>query len=551
MKSKPRTWLLWLGYLLWAVFVNAVNVWILTPIVEDYGILGVVGVVLISTVWLLGLPTSSRRRWVIFTMFALLVGQGLSDMANSPSLRAVALAVVMCLGLIALAAWVGKVRMRHLVVTAVAMSAISAWLPFSEWPYFTRFVIVSSGNLPVSSTDFQSLPLAAVQTPQGQAVVTVKKVRETTTGFTQRVMNATASTDQLQNVLTSYNHLYELVSLSGSNSRVGLRKPTPQELSAVNPITLDPQFPFTLAHWSVSGGRVYESFTPVLTPDQIAKVGLNPTAMSSELVVLSKQVQLEEQSNWDQVLSELGVSPRSTGLQVVHGVLQGTSNGLSVHVKTGEGQVIGFGHFTNLQMNQVLFEGLNTLKVISLANGGAVVATYQGNAAHPLSTDVIIGALDASGRNVVFVNSSPAIIIQANSNGTWKQVYQAPNRSLRFEASVLFSGDKVPEILTNDISLMQPSTIRYFTSYSYQNGSLVRNWRVYRPGIAKVIPVQFSPTARVPDLLATVSGTGKFVVLKRHDIPVVPIASVLLALIIAGGYALRLRVRAVGKGVER
>ncbi len=551
MKSKPRTWVLWLGYLLWAVFVNAVNVWILTPIAEDYGILGVVGVVLISVVWLLGLPTSTRRKWVIFTMFALLVGQGLSDMANSPSLRAVVLAVVMCLGLIALAAWVGKVRMRHLVVTAVALSAISAWLPFSEWPYFTRFMIVSSGDLPVSSTDFQSLPLAAVQTPQGQAVVTVKKVRETTTGFTQRVMNATSSTDELQNVLTSYNHLYELVSLSGSNSSVGLRMPTPEELSAVNPINLDPQFPFTLAHWSVTGGRVYESFTPVLTPAQIAKVGLNPTAMSSELVVLSKQVQQEEQTNWDQVLSQLGVSPRSTGLQVVHGVLQGTASGLSVHVKTGEGQVIGFGHFTDPQANQVLFEGLNTLKVISLANGGTVVATYQGSAAHPLSTDVIIGALDASGRNVVFVNSSPAIIIQANSNGTWKQLYQAPNRSLRFEASVQFSGDKLPEILTNDISLMQPSTIRYFTSYSYQNGSLVRNWRVYRPGIAKVMPVQFSSAARVPDLLATVSGTGKFVVLKRHDIPVVPIASVLLALIIAGGYAMRLRERAVGKGVEQ
>ncbi len=551
MKSKPRTWVLWLGYLLWAVFVNAVNVWILTPIAEDYGILGVVGVVLISVVWLLGLPTSTRRKWVIFTMFALLVGQGLSDMANSPSLRAVVLAVVMCLGLIALAAWVGKVRMRHLVVTAVALSAISASLPFSEWPYFTRFMIVSSGDLPVSSTDFQSLPLAAVQTPQGQAVVTVKKVRETTTGFTQRVMNATSSTDELQNVLTSYNHLYELVSLSGSNSSVGLRMPTPEELSAVNPINLDPQFPFTLAHWSVTGGRVYESFTPVLTPAQIAKVGLNPTAMSSELVVLSKQVQQEEQTNWDQVLSQLGVSPRSTGLQVVHGVLQGTASGLSVHVKTGEGQVIGFGHFTDPQANQVLFEGLNTLKVISLANGGTVVATYQGSAAHPLSTDVIIGALDASGRNVVFVNSSPAIIIQANSNGTWKQLYQAPNRSLRFEASVQFSGDKLPEILTNDISLMQPSTIRYFTSYSYQNGSLVRNWRVYRPGIAKVMPVQFSSAARVPDLLATVSGTGKFVVLKRHDIPVVPIASVLLALIIAGGYAMRLRERAVGKGVEQ
>lgn len=551
MRSKPRALLVWLGYLLWAVFVNAVNVWILAPITEDYAILGLIGVALIVVIWLLGLPVSSRRRWVVFTMFSLLIGQGLSDMAKNPSLRIIVLAVIMCLGLIALAAWMGKVRMRHLVVTAAALSAVSIWLPFSDWPYFTRFMVVQSGDLPVSSVDFQTLPVASVQTPQGQDIITVKKVRETTTGFTARVMNATGSTDQLQNVLTSFDHLYQVVSLSGSDGGVRLGSPTPQELAAVDPIQLDPQFPFTITHWSVSGGQVFESFTPVLTPDQIAKVGLNPTAMSSELVVLAKQVQQQEETNWSQVLTQLGVTPQHAGLQVVHGVLQGDVEGQSIQVSTGEGQVIGFGHFTDLHTEQVLFEGLNTLKVISLANGGSVVATYQGDAAHPLSTDVIIGAIDASGRNVVFVNSSPAIIVQANSDGTWKQLYQAPNRSLRFEASVQFAGDKVPEILTNDISLMQPSTVRYFTSYTWHNGALVRNWRVYRPGIAKVVPVQFSPGSGAPDLLATVAGTGKLVVLQRHHIPVVPIAAVLLALIIIGGYTLRLRERAVFKGVEQ
>lgn len=540
MIRRNRIGITWLGYLLWAVFVNAANVWLITPLVEDYAILGVVSVVIIVTVWLVGLPPSRRRRWVVYTLFALLIGQGLSTMAKSPTTRDIALGVVMCLALIFLAWGVGRVRIRHLTLGALVVVLISMWMPFSEWPFFTHFAVADTGNLKLSTSDFSSLPVTVVQTKDGQAVITAEQVSETKMGFLQRVTTATTSTDELQNVLSSYDHLYELVALGRSHGRVTVTTPTAEELAKLNPVSLDTQFPFTLAHWSVVQGHVFESFTPVLTSQAISNLEMTPTQIPNETVQLARQVQQQEHSNWQLVLQQFGTPSGQSGLGVTNGVLHGTVHGQTIRVPTGNGQVIGTGNFTETATPQLLFEGLNTLKVVSLQDGGTVVATYQGHADHPLPSDIVIGPIDNSGRDVIFVNSSPAVILQAMANGSWKQLYQAPNPLLRFEASVRFAGDGAPEIITNDPSLLQPSTARYLSSYTYRSGKLIRNWRVYRTGVARVLPVEFNSQSNV-DLLATVAGTGKFVVLKRHQIPVVPIASIVLFAVILWGYIWRWR----------
>lgn len=98
----------------------------------------------------------------------------------------------------------------------------------------------------------------------------------------------------------------------------------------------------------------------------------------------------------------------------------------------------------------------------------------------------------------------------------------------------------MPEIITDDPSYIRNSPVRYFTSYTYRDGQLVRNWRVFKTNLVNVNAVQFTPGG--PQyIVASNYGTGELFVLKRHRWPVVPAASVLLGITIISGWWLRLK----------
>lgn len=550
MTERKRFDWTWLGYLCWAVFVNACNVWLMTPLVQDYGILGVVAVFIIVIVWLLCLPGSRRKRWVTFTLFSLLLGQGLSAVAMDALTMRIVIGIIMCIALIVLAALFARVKLLRLCCTAVLLVIVNLLVPFSQWPFFTHFWVTDNGTLTDGNGDFSALPFSTVETPTGQVVFTVEEVAETKADFLSTAGNAVQSTSSLENLLASYGHRYKLVELKMSGGHVELTQPNLNDLARVDPTTLNPMFPYSEAHWSVENGNIIEYFSPVVDPTQQTAIGMDAANLAGESMQTAAYTAQQERENWATVLQQLGVTPAAPTLQIANGVLSGTAAGHSIHVDVNANRIVGFGSFTAPGQQQLLVEGVNTLQVISLAGTGSILSTYHGPANHPLSSDLFVGSIDTSGQNVVFVNGSPAGILQAQAGGTWKQLYTAPNQSLRFETSVRFPGDSEPEIITDDPSLMQPSDTRYFTSYTYRNGNLIRNWRVYRTDVVNVHAIHFTNDG-VPYILAGIEGTGQFTLLRRQDAPVVPTASILLALVVAAGWFWRWRERGqAAKGGE-
>jgi hypothetical protein len=541
MSARNRVQLNWLGYLLWSVFVNACNIWLLTPLVQDYGILGVVADVLIVVIWLLGLPSSHRRRWVTFTLFSLLLGQGLASVTGDELAKRIVLAVVMCLALIGLTWWFGRVRPLRLLLTAVVLVVVNSLVPFTQWPFYTHFWIVRNGTLSVSNAAFHALPFAEIPTSSGEAVITLEQLNDSKTDFLKTAAQAGTASSSLADLLASYGNRYRLVELKCTSSgQLETTAPTVQDLEKLNPNQLNPMFPFTIAHFSVENGMVVEYFAPAVDPAKQVEMGVRPAQLPENAMALSLNVQKEQEENWQSVLQQLGGTEDPSSLRIQGGVLSGVVNGHDIDVPVSANRVVGTGSFTAPGQSQLLVEGMNTLQVVSLQGKGKVLATYHGSSALPLSNDLFVGPVDASGRDVVFVNGSPATILEAQSDGTWRQLYQAPDLSFRFETSVLFAGDKQPEIITDDPSVLQPSTTNYFTSYTYRDGNLVRNWRVYRTNVSNVQSVQFrkgGPTY----LLTGIAGTGQYILLQRHRLPVVPAASVLLAIVIAAGWLWRWR----------
>ncbi|GMA49065.1 hypothetical protein GCM10025857_04220 [Alicyclobacillus contaminans] len=532
----------WLLFLCWAVFVNACNVWLIRPLAADFALLGILGIAAIVLLWLTSIPSSQRRRWVGFTIFSLLLGDGLSEMMSRPLLTKICLGLVMIVGLSVLAWVFARLRWRYLSGTAVILAISNLWLPFDQWPLLTHFSIAYHARVLMQSSDLPALPLQPIQTASGTAVVTLQNILETEQQVQNTAQTATDSPDALENVLRNAHHRYEFMALVQSGGRFHLTQLPLQDLSAVNPHAFTaPFFPFIRAYWTLDNGRVVQYMAPAQPPSSMVDVANQPGYSPAMLQGLAEATDQAEMNDWHTLLSTAHVAEDAAGWKVANGRLTGTWNGRAVSIPVNADTVVGEGSFTAPHVHEVLLEGANTLEVVSL-DDNRIVSRFSGDPLHPLSSDIVIGPLDNSGRDAIFVNAAPAEILQAEPDQAWKVLYTAPNTSLRFEASVRFAGDATPELITNDPSYLRNSPVRYLSSYTYRDGQLVRNWRVFQTNLVNVHAVQFSQD-EPPYLVTSTYGSGQLYVLKRHDIPVVPITSALLAASVVIGWLIKWRGR--------
>jgi hypothetical protein len=538
MKRGNRT-LLWVGYLFWGLFVNACNIWIVKPLVLDLAIYGVVAVTVIVVLWMTSIPRSNRRSWIVFTLFSLLVGDGVSELSSRPLLSAILLGVVMIIGLTALARLFVRVPVRRFVSTALLLVVANMALPVHEWAYLTHFWVPYHTTLGLQSSDMNAPPLTLIQKQSGTALVSLNNVKESDKQLQKIAQNTGDTSDSLENLLRNFGHRYSFVELVQQNGHFHLISMPVADIGAINPLQFDNSFfPFMRAYWSQEGNQIVQYMAPSQSPRTLTAIINQAADFPANLNALAVDSQRQEMTDWQRLLGNAGISQTSQ-LTVQNGHLVGSYQGIRLNVPVDGQSVIATGSFTTPRVHEALITGANLLQVVSL-DRQAVVTTYHGTPQHALPNDVVVGPVDKSGREAILVNASPAFILQANPTGNWTTLYNAPNDSLRFEASVQFQSDKSPEIITNDPSFIRNSPTNYLTSYTYQNGELVRNWRVYESNTVNIRPVQFASGG--PTYLVTGTNmSGKIYVLQRHHIPVLPITAALLGIIIIAGWATRLR----------
>lgn len=538
MKRGNRA-LLWLGYLFWGLFVNACNVWIVKPLVLDLAIFGVAAVLIIVVLWMTSIPRAYRKAWIVFTLFCLLIGDGFSELSSRPILSGVLLGIVMIVGLTVLARLFVRVPVRRFVGTALLLVVANIALPVNEWAYLTHFWVAYHTTLGLKSSDMNAPPLTVIQKPSGTAVVSLNNVKESDKQL-QKIAQTTGDTsDSLENLLRNYGHRYAFVELVQKNGHFHLTSMPVADLGAIDPLQFDNSFfPFMRAFWSQEGNQIVQYMAPSQSPRTLTAI-INQAANSpANLNALGVDSQRQEMADWQRLLGNDGI-PQTSQLSVQNGRLVGVYQGIHLSVPVDGQSVVATGSFTAPHAHEALITGANILQVVSL-DRQTVVTTYHGSPQHALPNDMVVGPVDKSGQEDIFVNASPAFILQANAAGKWTTLYNAPNDSLRFEAAVQFQSNESPEIITNDPSFVRNSSVNYLTSYTYQNGDLVRNWRVYESNSVNIRPVQFS--AGGPTYLVTGTNmSGKIFVLKRHQIPVLPITAALLGIFIIAGWAMRLR----------
>lgn len=539
------------GYLLWGVFANALFRWIIAPLIQDLAIFGVLIVALIVVFWISSILPAIRRRWISFTLFSLILGQGLSIIALSSPLKAVALGAVMVIGLFIIAFWFGKVRFLALLAGTVGIVAASLWLPFTEWPFLTQFKVSHHGKVHIQIHDMPEAPFDVIHTKNGDEVVTVDGYKPSKALLQQLVEQATHSPSALQDVLQTAHGQYRLVVIKDANGRTVTSAPTAKDLALVNPLHLVSAFlPYEVAHWDVVNGHVSEYLTPFMQSRDAVALSLNTASYSQSIRTLTAQAVNYELKNWNGMLQQLGVHPQHSGWFIESGHLVGSYNGKSVRARVSANAVVGVGHFTSTAHQQVLLVGDNQLQIFDPATG-KVVSTYKGTTKQPVPNDIVIGKLTQSGPDAIFVNASPAYVIEAQSGGSWKTMYTATSRSFRFE-TVMNQDGKNPEIVTNDPSKIRNSPTRYFSAYRFvpgpadHQGQLEREWRVFRTNVVNVTPAQLSRNG-TEQLIVGIYGTGEYLVLQKTHLPIVVTSYIVLSILICAGWLLRLRRRKGGQ----
>lgn len=526
------------------MFANAVYVWILRPLVDDLALYGVLAAIAIILLWMTSLKRPIRRRWLMYTLFVLMVAEGYSTLAFASKLKQALVAIAMLILLWLLAILVGRVRPVASLLGGASVVIAQVFLPLNDWAFLTHFRVLQDAQVNLRVQNSPEAPFAVIPVTGGQAIITIDSHIPTRQELEQRAISATDSSDALYNVLQTAQGEYEIVELKSVGGRLKKVIPTPQDLARVNPLDLVRAFfPYELANWYVDNGRVYEYLTPFLTDQQAVEAALDPAAYPASFQAIANQASAKEIANWDDCLAELGVKPDRAGVYISNDQLMGLGAGRGSAVTMQAESVVGEGHFTSTKDDQILLVGDNSLHVYDV-NLGKMVASYEGSADNPVPNDIRIGPLVPGGRDVVFVNASPAYILTVSPQGTWKRIYTAPSQSFRFE-TVLTGVRPYPEILTNDPSYIRNSPVRYFSAYRFVPnadgaGQLVRVWRVFRTNVVNVTPLHL---AGVPNevLALDIYGTGDYLIISPSNVPVLPAACAVLAAIIVGGWLYRPR----------
>ncbi|WP_206915622.1 hypothetical protein [Alicyclobacillus suci] len=536
--------LLVVGYIVWAVLINALGVWIIGPLVKDLAIYGVLVVVVLAILWLTSIYPKYRRRFVTFTLFSLLLGQGLSSLAFSSFAKTLVVTVVVSLVLFVVALWFGKIRFFPLLFGTLAVIVANAWLPFSDWPFLTQFRIVQHSRLHIDPHNLAAAPFDVVHTKQGDALLTVSEYIPSEDLLQQLVQNATDSPDALQNVLQTAQGEYRFVEIKQVGGHIEQVTATAQDLAQAHPLNLIKTFfPFQLAHWYVADGEMNEYLSPYLTTNQAVQTALNPASYATTMQALSNQGVQEELENWQSALAQLGVQAKPSGWQIAGGKLTGTYHGQALSASVSATSVVGMGHFTTPSANQLLLVGNNNLQVFDL-DAQKVVATYQGTPTTPVPNDVVVGPLAHGEADAIFVNASPAYILTLTPAGQWHKVYTATSPSFRFE-TVLDMGQGATQIVTDDPSKVRNAATRYFSAYRFvpgateKPGQLERDWRVFRTNVVNVTPVSFSDGTE--DLAVAIYGSGEYLILHKWNVPLLPISAGLFGIVIIAGWVNRIR----------
>ena len=139
----------------------------------------------------------------------------------------------------------------------------------------------------------------------------------------------------------------------------------------------------------------------------------------------------------------------------------------------------------------------------------------------------------------VLVSSSYSQIIKPTANGKWDILWSSSDKSFRFEDYAALNQPNHNELIVLEKSKYRDNPLRYVSSYDYSPTGLQRNWKVF-VSLINLRTGDFNGDGK-NELAAVDYGNRRVLLLERHNLPVLPILSGILVILL--GYLTIRRIR--------
>ncbi|WNF04360.1 hypothetical protein [Brevibacillus borstelensis] len=149
--------------------------------------------------------------------------------------------------------------------------------------------------------------------------------------------------------------------------------------------------------------------------------------------------------------------------------------------------------------------------------------------------------VDNDGADELLIGNKPSYILKAMPDGKWDVLWssQEGDESFSFTNYAKVGNEDQPELIAQAKSWVSMNKTRYLSGYTYTPEGLEHNWRIYMP----LLNIQIGDIDgdQSNEIVASIYDQHRILVFKRHNVPVVPLVSLLFIGLIGYGIVRRVR----------
>ena len=157
------------------------------------------------------------------------------------------------------------------------------------------------------------------------------------------------------------------------------------------------------------------------------------------------------------------------------------------------------------------------------------------------NSDYIPADIDQDGVDELLIGGTPSYILKPTPEGKWDILWRSGehDESFRFSAFDQVGHEAGKQIVAQAKSWVSSHPLRYMSGFTYSEEGLEQQWRVYLP----LMNIQLGDVDgdQENEIIATSYDSHRLLVLKQHDIPVLPIVSILFIGLFGYGVVRRFR----------
>ncbi|GAX92081.1 hypothetical protein [Effusibacillus lacus] len=562
---------------LYSIFLVALYQIVVIPLMLDLSYIGLLILAAATALGFFAIPRPHRRTFAVLSLLILLVSGGILNIYSDGLGWRFLEFPLMFLILGWIASSFGKIKWRYTLTVVLVLSVTQVVIPLSEMPFYGKFRVAYKSEGLDRRPIFPVYPVAA----NGTDILTLGDLRKLTTdeikaadpkGKKDPQAAAELSKKQLEHV-----DVLRFLTDGGYTKRTA----TKMEMAQL-PFTSFglAGFPYYSSSWSVEKEKhkgsgvtteqevVKQHFAPVDDPKDVLLSFLNPLSVTAAMDERAGRALTESRKNWESAVGKTS-APQYPGAAVV-----------------------GVGKFLPGGGKQVVLLRNNELQLVEEPAAGSVIrsetpiAVYKGTWEQPIINNLAIGDIDGDGLDELLINGyeqdksmvwsqpNPARILKVKADGTgsgtgsasgsgtpptgqdsnssgqgafsgaqashqapaFEVIWESGKDSFRFEFVQQRDGQK-PLIVTQDPSLVRDVPTRYLTGYTWENGELVREWRVFKSNL--LFPFELDKDTWV----AGYWGEPHLYVLKPTSLPVMSMLAAVYGLLVLGGYGYQLMQR--------